>query len=326
MLGPAVGPLLGGFITTYLHWRLIFFINIPIGIARHLSDQPLHRELARGASGPARLVRLLSLGERRRAALARALAGRRRADSEQRRGRDVRGRRGDGRALLAALASAPSCPLLDLRFFRVPTFQASVLGGSLFRIGLGAVPFLLPLALQEGLRHDARSSPARSRARRRSAACSCARSRRACCIASASGTTLMVNAALSGLAIAACGMFFPGTPTWVIWAVVLLGGFFPALQFTSLNSLAYAEIETRDVGRATSLASFVQQMSLGLGVTIAGITLRDLAERARSSRRSSGRISGRRLLWSGVFSFLSIPVTARLSREAGSEISRGTRG
>ena len=133
-------------------------------------------------------------------------------------------------------------PLLDLRFFRVPTFQASVLGGSLFRIGLGAVPFLLPLALQEGLGMTAFKS----------GSITCASAFGGMFMRSLASRvlhrfgfrqTLMVNAALSGIAIAACGMFFPGTPTWVIWAVVLLGGFFPALQFTSLNSLAYAEIE-----------------------------------------------------------------------------------
>ena len=151
MLGPAVGPLLGGFITTYLHWRLIFFINIPIGIRGHLSDEPLYRELARGASGAARLVRLLSVGERRHAALARSLAGRRRAHAES----ASPARMCAGGAVMVVLywlhSRRTERPLLDLRFFRVPTFQASVLGGSLFRIGLGAVPFLLPLALQEGL-------------------------------------------------------------------------------------------------------------------------------------------------------------------------------
>jgi MFS family permease len=124
--------------------------------------------------------------------------------------------------------------------------------------------------------------------------------------------TLMVNAALSGIAIAACGMFYPGTPTWLIWAVVLLGGFFPALQFTSLNSLTYAEIESRDVGRATSLGSFIQQVSLGLGVTVGGIAL-----------QISHDLQGHpQMVWSdfwpafvvvGMFSFLSIPITARLS-------------
>ncbi len=162
--------------------------------------------------------------------------------------------------------------MLNLRFFRVPTFQASVLGGSMFRIGLGAVPFLLPLALQEGLGMWAFQSGTITCA---SAFGSMFMRSFALRVLRRFGfrQTLYFNAALSGLAIAACGTFFPGTPTWVIWSVVLLGGFFPGLQFTSLNSLAYAEIETRDVGRATSLASFIQQVSLGLGVTIAGVTL-----------------------------------------------------
>ncbi|MDR5855431.1 MFS transporter [Caballeronia sp. LZ062] len=323
MLGPAAGPLLGGFITTYLHWRLIFFINIPIGIAgiyltnRYIADS---RE-----EHPGRLDWLgffLSAGAGVLLLLGLSLVG----------GELVPQSVAFAMCALGALMVALYCvyarraerPLLDLRFFRVPTFQASVLGGSLFRIGLGAVPFLLPLALQEGLGMTAFKS----------GAITCASAFGGMFMRSLASRvlhrfgfrqTLLFNAALSGLAIAACGTFFPGTPTWVIWTVVLLGGFFPALQFTSLNSLAYAEIETRDVGRATSLASFVQQVSLGLGVTVAGITL-DV------SQYLNGHASVR---WSdfwpafvvvGLFSFFSMPVTARLARDAGVEISRGTRG
>jgi EmrB/QacA subfamily drug resistance transporter len=323
MLGPAAGPLLGGFITTYLHWRLIFFINIPIGIAgiwltnRYIADT---RETHPGrldwfgfflsASAGVLLMLGLSLvgGEliSQSAAFAMCAAG----------------------ALLVLFylmhARRSERPLLDLRFFRVPTFQASVLGGSMFRIGLGAVPFLLPLALQEGLGMSAFKS----------GAITCASAFGGMFMKSIASNvlrtfgfrqTLLVNAAFSGIAIAACGTFFPGTPTWVIWLVVLLGGFFPSLQFTSLNSLAYAEIETKDVGRATSLASFIQQVSLGLGVTVAGITL-------ELSQYLNGHAS---VQWSdfwpafvvvGLFSFFSMPITARLAHDAGSEISRGTRG
>lgn len=137
--------------------------------------------------------------------------------------------------------------------------------------------------------------------------------------------TLIYNAALSGVAITACGLFFPGTPTWLIWLVVLLGGFFPALQFTSLNSMTYAEIDSRDVGRATSLGSVVQQMSLGLGVTVAGIVL-------QLTRALNGHAA---LAWSdfwpaflavGLCSFASIPVTRRLAHHAGDDIARGRRG
>jgi hypothetical protein len=135
----------------------------------------------------------------------------------------------------------------------------------------------------------------------------------------------MINAALSGLAIAVYGLFVPGTPHWLIWCVVLVGGIFPSLQFTSLNSLAYADIPSRDIGRATSVASVIQQISLGLGVTIAGIVL-------QISHNLQGHAT---IVWSdfwpaflvvGLFSVCSIPVTARLPHDAGDEIARGGRG
>jgi EmrB/QacA subfamily drug resistance transporter len=323
MLGPAAGPLLGGFITTYLHWRLIFFINIPIGLAGiYLTNKYIGnaREPHPGpldwfgfflsASGGTLFLLGLSLlgGELTsdRTAAIMTLAG----------------------IFLFGVYLLHSrrvkIPLLDLKFLRVPTFQASVMGGSLFRIGLGAVPFLLPLALQEGLGMTAFKS----------GSITCASAFGGMFMRSLASRvlhrfgfrqTLMINAALSGIAIAACGLFYPGMPTWVIWTIVLIGGFFPALQFTSLNSMTYAEIESRDVGRATSLGSFIQQVSLGLGVTVAGIAL-----------QISHDVQGHaRIVWSdfwpaflvvGFFSFLSIPVTARLARDAGHEISRGTRG
>lgn len=138
-------------------------------------------------------------------------------------------------------------------------------------------------------------------------------------------TVLIYNAALSGIAIAICGAFFPGTPTWLIWFIVLLGGFFPALQFTSLNSLTYAEIESRDVGRATSLGSVVQQMSLGLGVTVGGIVLQ-ISRVLHGHSHIAWTDFWPAFLVVGLCSFASIPVTWRLPHRAGEEISRGSRG
>jgi hypothetical protein len=113
-------------------------------------------------------------------------------------------------------------------------------------------------------------------------------------------------------------------PHWIIWLVVLVGGVFPSLQFTGLNSLAYADIPTRDIGRATSVASVIQQVSLGLGVTIAGIVL-----------QISHEVQGHaRIVWSdfwpaffvvGLFCVASIPVTMRMPANAGDEIARGSR-
>jgi predicted MFS family arabinose efflux permease len=136
---------------------------------------------------------------------------------------------------------------------------------------------------------------------------------------------LMVNAGLAGLAIAVYGLFSPGMSHWAIWCVVLFGGFFPSLQFTSLNTLAYADIPSRDIGRATSVASVIQQISLGLGVTIGGVVL-------QISHHLQGHPA---IVWSdfwpaflvvGLFSLGSIPVTAHLPQGSGDEIARGGRG
>jgi EmrB/QacA subfamily drug resistance transporter len=322
LLGPAAGPLLGGFITTYLHWRLIFFINIPVGLYgiyltnRHIENT---REPHPGPLDWFGFV--LSAGGASAFLLGLSLIGSELAS--------------DSTAALMTLAGAlmlivyalyarrAERPLLDLRFLRVPTFGASVMGGSLFRIGLGAVPFLLPLLLQEGLAMSAFES----------GLITCASAFGGLFMRTLASrmlhrfgfrTVLIYNAAFSGVAIAACGMFFPGTPTWVIWLVVLLGGFFPALQFTSLNSMTYAEISSADVGRATSLGSVVQQISLGLGVTVAGIVL-------QITRSLHGHAT---VQWSdfwpafvtvGLLTFASIPVTRRLAPNAGDEIARGKR-
>ncbi|MGH8782165.1 MFS transporter [Paraburkholderia sp.] len=322
MLGPAAGPLLGGFITTYLHWRLIFFINIPIGILgiyltnKHIKNtrEPHPGPLdwlgfVLSAGGASLFLLGLSLVDGDLVSVGTAVT------------MTVVGLAMLGIYVLYAWR-APR-PLLDLRFFRVPTFQASVLGGSLFRIGLGAVPFLLPLVLQEG--HGMTAF--------KSGLITCASAFGGIFMRTMSVTALrrfgfrkvlIYNAMFSGIAIAACGAFFPGTPVWVIWFVVLLGGFFPALQFTSLNSMTYAQIESRDIGRATSLGSVVQQISLGLGVTIAGIVL-------EITRSLHGHPT---LTWSdfwpafivvGLCSFASVPITRRLAHDAGDEIARGKR-
>lgn len=135
-------------------------------------------------------------------------------------------------------------------------------------------------------------------------------------------TVLMYNAAFAGLSIAAYGVFHPGMPDWAIWLIVLVGGMFPALQFTSLNSMIFAGISPRDAGRATSIGSVVQQMSLGLGVTVAGLVL-------HLSHWLQGHST---MVWSdfwpafvvvGLCSFASIPITRHLPPDAGDEIARG---
>ena len=323
LFGPVIGPPLGGFITTYFHWRWIFLINVPIGLLgivlasrfienRHEEDPgPLDLwGLLFSATGSAFLmlglsllggelvpewtaIAMLSLGVL-------ALWGYRR--------HVVRMRKQGG------------IPLLDLSLLRIPTLQASVLGGSLFRVGLGALPFLLPLALQEGLGMSAFASGSITCA---SAFGGLFMKSLAARVLARYGfrTTLMYNAIYSGIAIAACGLFMPGTPHWVLLAVVLLGGFFPALQFTSLNSIAYADIPSRDVGRATRLASVVQQLSLGMGVTIAGLTL-ELSHNIQGHARIVPSDFWPAFLVIGLFPMASVLLTRRLPPEAGDTLAR----
>ncbi|PMS31212.1 EmrB/QacA subfamily drug resistance transporter [Trinickia symbiotica] len=322
MFGPAAGPLLGGFVTTYLHWRLTFFVNLPIGVlCMYLTNKHIPNISVRhpgpldwiGFSLSAASIVLFLLGL--------SLIG-----GELVSNRDALSMCAIGAALLviyAAYAQRTRMPLLDLRFFRVATFQASVLGGSLFRIGLGALPFLLPLMLQEGHGMSAFQSGLITCASAFGSIFTCTVVSR---VLRRYGfrSVLVVNAMLSGVSMAACGLLFPGMPTWIIWAVVLLSGFFPALQFTSLNSLAYADIASRDVGRATSLASLMQKMSLGLGVPVGGMAL-------QVSRLAHGHVVVTSsdfwpaFLVAGLCSFASIPLALRLPHHAGEEISRGSR-
>ncbi|CAG4893789.1 putative transport protein HsrA [Paraburkholderia gardini] len=323
LLGPVVGPPLGGFITTYLHWRLIFVINVPIGIFgiwlanRHIANV---REAHPGRLDWAGFV--LSAGGASLFMLGLSLVG----------GELVSGTASTlmcvaGVLLLLAYwfyAQRVELPVLDLRLLRIPSFHASVVGGSLFRIGLGAVPFLLPLALQEGLGMTAFAAGAITCA---SAFGSIFMKPFASGVLARFGfrQVLMINAAISGLVIAVYGVFVPGTPHWLIWCVVLVGGVFPSLQFTSLNSLAYADIASRDIGRATSVASVIQQISLGLGVTLAGLVLQ-ISHDLQGHATIVWTDFWPAFLFVGLFSVASIPVTARLPHGSGDEIARGGRG
>jgi EmrB/QacA subfamily drug resistance transporter len=322
LLGPAAGPVLGGFLTTYLHWRLIFVVNVPVGIAgiwlvhKHIvnTSQPHPGPLdwpgfVMSAGGGASFLLGLSLlnGEviSTRAAATTCVTGLVLV------------------GLYALYASKVARPLLNLRFFKIPTFNASVAGGSLFRLGLGALPFLLPLSLQEGLGMSAFQS----------GLITCG-SAVGSLLMKAIGpkllrrfgfrTVLSYNAACSAAAIIVCGAFIPGTPVWLIWVVVLLSGLFPSLQFMSLNSLAYSDIKTRDVGSATSLASVVQQLSLGLGVAISGIIL-GLSREVQGHAHLQWTDFWPAFLVVGLLSLCSIPVTRRMPPEAGDEIARGAR-
>jgi MFS family permease len=163
-------------------------------------------------------------------------------------------------------------PVLDFSLVRIPTLRANVVSGSLFRMGIGALAFLLPLMLQLGFNY----TPLESGLVTFTAAVGAFSMKAfAARIIRRFGfrRLLIANALLSSAFTAACGLFTPSTPFAVMISVLLVGGFFRSLQFTATNTIAYADVEARRMSRATSLVSVAQQLSIAAGVAIGALAV-----------------------------------------------------
>ena len=264
LIGPMLGPTIGGLIVHWLSWRVIFFVNVPVGIAalvlirRYMPDyrdekaRPLDVVgLVLFGAGAALLSWLLEVfGEHEIDPTSAAIL------------------LGISFCLLAAFGwhvRESAHPLLRLALFKVRTFRVSVVGGFITRLGIGGLPFLLPLLYQLGLGLPAWQSgllmmPAAiaamgmkfisARVLRRFGF----------------RQVLVVNTVMSGLTICMFSLVTPATPIVLIVCIGLAQGFFNSLQFTSINSMAYADVEARDSSMAATIASTLQQMSLGFGL------------------------------------------------------------
>ena len=163
-------------------------------------------------------------------------------------------------------------PALDLTLFRLPTFFASVIGGFIFRLGFGALPFLLPLMLQVGFG----MSPFQSGMITFATALGAMGMKWATAtILRRFGfrTILVINALISAAFLAVCAFFTTATPVYLMTLLLLVGGFFRSLQFTSINTIAYAEVEPARVSRATSLVSVGQQLAISAGVALGALAV-----------------------------------------------------
>jgi hypothetical protein len=163
-------------------------------------------------------------------------------------------------------------PLLDLGLFRLPTYRAGVLGGSLFRIGIGAIPFLLPLMLQLGFG----LSPVQSGLLTFVSALGAMFMKTiAANVLRRFGfrNVLVFNALIASALLCCFGLFRPQTPHVFIIGTLLVSGCFRSLQFTSLNAISYAEVDSPKMGQASSLAGMMQQLSLSMGVAVGGYIL-----------------------------------------------------
>lgn len=318
LVGPVIGPPLGGLIATYAHWRWIFLINLPIGvlgIALGLRFMPDLREaVPRRLDVTGLLLSALGLGL--------TIFGFSSLGGHLWSSTLSLGLLGIGAMLLVGYglhARRHTNPLIDLGLFRLATFRAGVVGGGLFRIGIGATPFLLPLMLQLGFGLSPLESGLLT-------------------FVSALGAmfmktltarifrrwgfrpVLIANAAVSSVLLAGYGLFSASTPHALILSILLLGGCFRSLQFTGLNALSYDEVTPAVMSQATTLSSMMQQLFLSLGVAVGAyaLTAAALVSGAEPTDVSSFRIA---FFVVGAISATSILMLLRLPQNAGQELS-----
>jgi EmrB/QacA subfamily drug resistance transporter len=270
LIGPMLGPIAGGLIVAYLNWRFVFFVNLPIGLiglALAYLNLPDYRESRRKpldfvgfvlfGSGVALLSYVLEV-----------------FDDHTLDALQILGLTALALLLIVAYglhASRIANPLLQLALFRVRTFRAAVSGSFFTRLGIGGVPFLLPLLYQVGLGYTPIESGLLIMPQ----------------ALAALGTkfflpkilgvvgyrmVLISNTIILGLVLIAFALVDRGTPPWAIVALAAVYGVFQSLQMTSMNTLVYADVPSERASSASTLASTLQQLSLSFGVAAAGLT------------------------------------------------------
>lgn len=318
LVGPMVGPALGGFITTYASWHWIFLINIPIGLLGIALASLFFENLRAEISDPFDLVGLVLIG-----AGVGGLAF----------GLTVMGIKlvpasvtialvaGGALATIAYVVRARSmaAPVIDLTLFKLATFRAGVVGGFIFRIGAGALPFLLPLLMQLGFG----MTPFQSGLVTLSTAVGAMMMKSAVPpILRRAGfrNVLTWNALIAAVMLSACAAFTDATPVPVMIAVLLAGGFFRSLQFTSVNAIAYADVEPARMSRATSLVAVAQQLSQSVGVAVGALAVETvLALKGQTALQAEDFPPA--FLLVGLVSASSIFLFARMPADAGAEMA-----
>ncbi len=263
IVGPILGPPLGGFIVTYLNWRWIFYINVPIGIlgvvlvslfiANSRGDVPEKTDYAGIFLSSLSLALLLF-------------------------GFELTSHEGQFRLALVLLAVGALLggfyihharrtrdAILDISLMRIPTYGTSVIAGAITRVTQGAHPYLLPLMMQLGFGLSAAQSGLMTLATALGA------------IAGKPVTpvlfrrygfrnALAVNGIFASVGYAVCGLFRPGWPLPVMFLIMAASGFFMSLQFAGYNTVAYDEIPQERMGSATSFYTTFQQLMLSIGI------------------------------------------------------------
>jgi EmrB/QacA subfamily drug resistance transporter len=318
LIGPMLGPLIGGAITTFASWRWIFYVNLPMGVIGTLFALKYVENLREPDVRAPDIVGFVLVGL--------GLAGLVLGIENIGRGVLPEGTEGALFALSAASLflywrhfKRSAAPALDLRLLRIPTFRASILGGTVSRIGFGATPFLLPLLFQIAFGRTPLESGALT-------------------FTGAIGAMIMKTGASrvvrrfgfrrlligNALVVATLGMSFAffsaATPWFAIIAVLGATGFFRTLQFTCMSALTYADLEPGRMSNGTSIASVAQQISMSLGVAV-GATALHIATELSGGGTPTRAAFLPTLLFVGMIPAFAIYFFAQLSPRAGEEMS-----
>ncbi|OJX51552.1 MFS transporter [Devosia sp. 66-22] len=317
LVGPIVGPPIGGFITTYASWHWIFLINVPIGllglVAVSIFLPDWHRNAPRRMDfagfvlcGTAFAGWVFGISVVTLPALPISF--------------------GIGALLGGTIAALiylwhfrrTDYPLLDLRLFRLPIFRATMIGGTFFRLGTGAMPFLFPLMLQLAFGLNAFQTGTITFASAVGASAAKFAAEKVLQVVGFRNAMIVATAGtIAG--VIGMGLYSPQTPVWLMMTLLVLTGFVQSIFWTATNAFVFADVDDKDAGQANVISQVGVQLSLAFGVALGGGAL----ELFRLSHGGESTLLDFHLSFYVIaaIGIISTVIFARLPKNAGANLS-----
>lgn len=321
LLGPLIGPILGGAIVTFADWRWIFYINLPIAILGVIMVHAFVPDVKEQTVSPLDVIGIALTG----IGLAALIFGFESLGRDVLPPLEVVGLFGLAVAALSLYwlhARRNPHAIIDLSVFRLRTFSASVVGGAFPRMTMGAIPFLLAMLLQVSFGMSAFAAgtmtfiAALGALLMRSTAPRLLRW-------FGFRTVLLVNSLIVAATFMAFALLNPETPHWLVMAILGFSGFFRALLFTTLQGLTYAEVEQDRMSRASTISAMGLQLVQSIGVGLAASMLHVLMA-AKGVTHLTTDILRPVFVAGGFFSLISMLWFYALPKDAGDELHRRT--